>query len=51
MSDKSLRRWAFNLELNSRFKQLRLVVADADDGIAADRADWVEAGFITGVGQ
>jgi hypothetical protein len=46
LSDKSLRSWAFNLELNSRFKQLRLVVTDAGDGIAADHADWVEAGFL-----
>jgi hypothetical protein len=48
LSDKSLRNWAFNLELNTRFKQLRLVVTDAGDGIAADHADWVDAGFIIG---
>jgi hypothetical protein len=51
LSDKSPRCWAFDLELNSRFRQLRLVVTDAGDGIAADHADWVDAGFITGPGQ
>lgn len=38
--------WNFNIELNARYKELRLVVADADDGIAADHADWVNAGFV-----
>ncbi len=48
LSDKSLRNWTFNLELNARFKELHLVATDAGDGIAADHADWVDAGFITG---
>ena len=48
LSDKSLRNWAFDLELNTRFKELHLVVTDAGDGNAADHADWVDAGFITG---
>jgi hypothetical protein len=48
LCDKSLRTWAFNLELNTRYKELRLVITDAGDGIAADHADWVDAGFITG---
>ncbi len=47
LCDKSLRTWAFNLELNTRYKELRLVITDAGDGIAADHADWVDAGFIT----
>ena len=47
LSSKTIRSWAFNLELNARFKELRLVVTDAGDGIAADHADWVDAGFIT----
>ena len=51
LSDKSLRNWAFNLELSTRFKELRLVVTDAGDGIAADHADWVDAGFIIGTGN
>jgi hypothetical protein len=51
LSDKSLRTWAFNLELNTRFKELRLVVTDAGDSIAADHADWVNAGFISGPGK
>ena len=48
LSDKSLRSWAFDLELNTRFKELHLVVTDAGDGIAADHANWVDAGFIIG---
>ncbi|MEI6176204.1 MAG: NPCBM/NEW2 domain-containing protein, partial [Verrucomicrobiota bacterium] len=47
LSDKTVRFWAFNLELNTRFKQLRLVVTDAGDGYSADHADWVDAGFIS----
>jgi len=46
LSDKTIRSWCFNLELNSRFKELRLVVTDAGDGIMADHADWVDTGFI-----
>lgn len=46
LSDKTIRSWCFNLELNSRFKGLRLVVTDAGDGITADHADWVDTGFI-----
>jgi hypothetical protein len=37
----------FNVELNARFKEVRLVVTDAGNGIASDHADWVNAGFIT----
>jgi len=48
LSDRSLRSWAFDLELSTRFKDLRLIVTDAGDGIAADHADWVDAGFIIG---
>jgi hypothetical protein len=43
---KTVRAWSFDVELSSRFKELRLVVTDAGDGIAADHADWVEAGFL-----
>ena len=46
LSSKTARSWAFDLELNTRFKELRLVVTDAGDGIASDHADWVNAGFI-----
>ena len=46
LSSKTIRSWAFDLELNARFKELRLVVTDAGDGIAADHADWVDAGFV-----
>ncbi len=47
LSNKTIRAWAFDLELNTRFKELRLVVTDGGDGIAADHADWVNAGFVT----
>ena len=47
LSSKTVRSWAFNVELDARFKELRLVVTDAGDGIASDHADWVDAGFIT----
>jgi hypothetical protein len=50
LSDKTLRTWAFNLDLNTRFKELHLFVTDAGDGIAADHADWVDAGFIIKTG-
>jgi len=40
------RSWAFNVELTERHKELRLVVIDAGDGIAADHADWVDTGFV-----
>jgi hypothetical protein len=46
LSANTLRSWSFNIELNSRFKELRLVVTDADDGNNSDHADWVDFGFI-----
>jgi len=46
LSPKTLRTWAFNVELTERHKELRLVVSDAGDGIASDHADWVDAGFV-----
>ena len=46
LSSKTVRFWTFDLKLNSRFKELRLVVTDAGDGMAADHADWVNAGFV-----
>ena len=46
LSAETLRSWAFNVELNSRFKELRLVITDGGDGIASDHADWVNAGFL-----
>lgn len=47
LSKRTLGEWSFDLELNSRYKELRLIVTDADDGIAADHANWVDAGFVT----
>ena len=46
LSPKTVRTWAFNVELTERHKELRLVVTDAGDGIASDHADWVDAGFV-----
>ena len=46
LSSNTLRSWAFDLPLSARFKELRLVVTDAGDGITADHADWGDAGFI-----
>ena len=46
LSSKSVRAWAFNVELTERHRELRLVVTDAGDGDKADHADWVDAGFI-----
>jgi hypothetical protein len=43
---KTVRAWTFDIELGSRYRELRLVVTDAGDGIAADHADWVDAGFL-----
>ena len=43
---KTVRAWTFDIELGARYKELRLVVTDAGDGIAADHADWVDAGFL-----
>lgn len=47
LCDGTTRTWAFDVELNVRYKDLRLVVTDAGDGIASDHADWVNAGFVT----
>jgi hypothetical protein len=46
LTPKDLATWNFNVELNSRFKEVRLVVKDGGNGIAADHADWVNAGFL-----
>jgi hypothetical protein len=44
---KTLGRWHFDVPIPAKSKSLRLVVTDAGDGIAADHADWAEAGFVT----
>jgi len=46
LSSKTIRVWAFDLELESRFKRVQLVVSDAGDGSECDHADWVNAGFL-----
>jgi len=38
--------WAFNIELNARYKEIRLVVTGSTDGRVD--CDWVDAGFVTG---
>ena len=47
LASKTIRSWAFNVDLNTRFQQIRLVVTDAGDGNHCDHADWVDAGFVT----
>jgi hypothetical protein len=47
LTAKGLGSWNFNVELNARFKEVRLVVTDAGNEIASDHADWVNAEFIT----
>jgi hypothetical protein len=46
LSPKQLGSWSFNVELNTRFKEVRLVVTDGGNGVSSDHADWVNAGFI-----
>jgi hypothetical protein len=46
LSPKTVCSWALDLKLDSRFKQIGLVVADAEDGNECDHADWVNAGFL-----
>jgi len=46
LSNKTVRSWAFDLPLDARFKELRLVVTAAgEEGIASDHADWINPGF------
>jgi hypothetical protein len=49
LSAKELGSLNFNVELNARFKEVRLVVKDAGDSVHSDHADWVNAGFIVPV--
>ena len=46
LSDTTIRFWHFDLPLNARHRELRLVVEDAGDGINCDHTDWVNAGFL-----
>ena len=46
LTPKGLATWNFHVDLNSRFKEVRLVVKDGGNGVASDHADWVNAGFI-----
>jgi len=46
LSPKELGSWNFNVELNARFKEVRLVVTDGGNGIASDHADLVNVGFV-----
>ncbi|HEY3319647.1 MAG TPA: NPCBM/NEW2 domain-containing protein [Planctomycetota bacterium] len=42
---RELSHWHFDVAIPAKTKHVRLVVADAGDGIASDHADWVDAGF------
>jgi len=45
LSNGTVTHWHFDVPLDARVKQIRLEVNDAEDGIACDHVDWVEAGF------
>jgi hypothetical protein len=51
LSVRTIGHWAFDVPLNARYRQIRLVVTDAGDGNTADHADWVDAGFIIAAGE
>jgi len=42
---RDLSHWHFDVAIPAKTKHVRLIVTDAGDGIAADHADWVDAGF------
>ena len=46
LSSKTIRNWAFNVEINSRYKELKIVVLGAGAGNKGDMADLVDAGFL-----
>jgi serine/threonine protein kinase len=46
LSPKTIRFWAFDLELESRLTRIDLVVSDAGDDNECDHADWVNTGFL-----
>jgi len=46
LSSIDLTSWAFDVTLNSRFKEIRLVVKNVSPGSPATAADWVDAGFL-----
>ncbi len=46
LSSKTIRLWALDVKLDSRFKRIALVVYDAGDDNECDHADWVNAGFL-----
>lgn len=46
LTPNQLASWNFHVELNTRFKEVRLVVKDGGDNVHCDHADWVNAGFI-----
>ncbi|MDO4569256.1 MAG: NPCBM/NEW2 domain-containing protein [Planctomycetia bacterium] len=46
LSNGTIAMWRFNAEIPEGARELRLEVDDADDGIACDHVDIVEAGFL-----
>ncbi len=46
LSPKTITSWSFDLPLDARYREIRLVVTDAGDGNAGDEANWVNAGFM-----
>ncbi len=46
LDNQHLRTWAFQVELDPRFREIQLIVTDAGDGINCDHGDWANAGFL-----
>jgi hypothetical protein len=51
LSPKTAWCWAFDLNLESRFARIQLIVSDAGDGMECDHANWVNAGFLKSAGS
>jgi hypothetical protein len=46
LSAETIYSWAFNLELDPRFKELRLEVDETTKDVNSDHANWCDAGFL-----
>ena len=46
LSREGIRSWVFDLAIDPRFKELRLVVTPSEDCKMPCHVDWVDAGFI-----
>ena len=50
LSPGTVSHWHFDLPIEGRARQLRMVVDETEDGIACDHVDFVRAGFVCGKG-